>query len=309
LGYRSVSDRITSLSAPPSTVISFNPSARTYDTVSLFAQDELELTESLFLTLGSKLQWNDFTDSEVQPTARLLYSPEPSWALWSAVSRAVRTPSRIESDGTIAAGAIPFLQFRPSFYSEDMIAYEIGYRSQPQPYFSWDLAMFFNQYENLGSYTATPVTVFPIFNTNRNRGEGYGFELSSTLDMTSRWRLMAYYAFLQLQIHPGAGTIDFLGSAGSLTEGSSPHNQVLLMSTHDLPGNFELDFVGRYVDNLPIQRVPAYTTLDIRLAWHPHRLTEIAVVGQNLLDPLHPEYGLPPSEIKRGVYGMLTRRW
>jgi iron complex outermembrane receptor protein len=203
------------------------------------------------------------------------------------------------------------LQFQRSFDSEDMIAYELGYRSQPEPWFSWDLALFFNQYEHLASLDlGSPPPVFlPLVNSNRNRGEGYGFELSSTLEMTDAWRLTGYYAFLQLQVHPGDGTQDFLLARGTLVEGSSPHNQVFLMSSHDLTSNVDLDFIGRYVDTLPIQQVPAYTTMDVRLAWRPHRLTELSVVGQNLLDPRHPEYGLPPNQIQRGVYGMLTRRW
>jgi iron complex outermembrane recepter protein len=118
------------------------------------------------------------------------------------------------------------------------------------------------------------------------------------------------YSFLQLQIHPGEGTIDFLGSKGELIEGLSPHNQVYLMSSHELTKNFECDVIGRYVDDLPIIFVPSYIEMDVRLAWKVSCNTELSVVGQNLLDPHHPEYpGQPPSEIKRGVYAMITRKW
>jgi iron complex outermembrane receptor protein len=307
-GYRIVDDRLTEVPSGSLITIPFTPPSRTYDTVSLFAQDEMAITDSLFLTAGAKLQYNDFTHGEIQPSIRLLYSPDPSWAVWSAVSRAVRTPSRIEHDGAVSVGGVPFLQFQRSFYSDDMIAYELGYRSQPESWFYWDVAAFFNQYEHLASLDLSPA-ILPIVNTNRNRGEGYGFELSSTIEMTDYWRLTGYYAFLQLQIHPGDGTQDFLLARGTLIEGSSPHNQVFLMSSHDLTQNVDLDFIGRYVDELPIQNVPAYIALDTRLAWRPHRLTELSLVGQNLTDPRHPEYGTQPSQIQRGVYGMLTRRW
>jgi iron complex outermembrane recepter protein len=308
LGYRSVNDRLTSLTAPPGIVLSFDPTQRTYDTFSTFVQDEISLTDSLFLTLGAKLQHNDFTDWEVQPTVRMLYSPEPSWAVWAAVSRAVRTPSRVEHDATIAAGVVPFLQFSRSFDSEDLIAYELGYRSQPETWFSWDAAVFFNQYEHLAAIQTTPPGVLPLTNSNGNRGEGYGAELSANVDVTPFWRLTGNYSFLQLQIHPGAGTVDFLGSTGALIEGSSPHNQVYLMSSHDLARDIEVDVIGRYVDELPIQRVPGYVTMDLRLAWRPTPCTELAVVGQNLLDRYHPEYG-GGNQIKRGVYAMITHEW
>ncbi|MEX0612712.1 MAG: TonB-dependent receptor, partial [Pirellulales bacterium] len=308
VGYRSVHDRLESLTTPPGTVLAFDPVERTYDTFSTFAQDEMALTESFFLTVGAKLQHHEFTGWEVQPTIRVLYSPEESWAAWAAVSRAVRTPSRIEHDGVIAAGVVPFLDFVPTFESEELIAYEVGYRSQPEPWFSWDVALFFNQYDDLSSLRATPPGVLPIINSNDNTGEGYGAELAAQLDITDDWRLTGNYSFLQLQIHPGPGTLDFLGAAGASIEGSSPHNQVFLMSSHDLTDHIQLDVISRYIDKLPFQNVAGYIALDVRLAWRPNSCTEVAVVGQNLLDSHHPEFS-GGNEIKRGVYGMFTLSW
>ena len=310
LGYRSVHDKLSPLTAPPNTVLSFDPAQRTYETYSAFLQDEITLTEALYLTPGAKVQHNDFTGWEVQPSARLLYAPEQSWAAWAAVSRAVRTPSRIEHDGLIAAGTVPFLDFTRDFDSEELIAYELGYRSQPETWFSWDTALFFNQYENLGSLRLTPPGILPILNSNDNRGEGYGAELSSTVDLTPLWRVTGSYSFLQLQIHPGASSVNFLGSNGEAVEGSSPHNQVYLMSSHDLTEDVQLDFIGRYVDELPALRVSNYIEMDVRMAWRPLHNTEFAVVGQNLLDSHHLEYpGVPSNEIERGVYGMVTHYW
>lgn len=309
LGYRSVRDKLTSLTSPPGTVLGFDPAERTYDTFSAFVQDEITLTDDLFLTVGSKVQHNDFTAWEVQPSVRLLYSPEPSWAAWAAVSRAVRTPSRIEHDGVIAAG-VPFLDFSRSFGSEELVAYELGYRSQPESWFSWDAALFFNQYSHLASLRVTPLTVLPIVNANDNTGEGYGTELTAQVDITPAWRVTGSYSFLQLQIHPGASSVDFLGSRGEAVEGSSPHNQVYVMSSHDLSKALELDFMGRYVDELPFQQTSSYIELDVRLAWRPTCCSELAVVGQNLLNPHHREFGgASGNEIERGVYGMVTRKW
>jgi iron complex outermembrane receptor protein len=308
-GYRSVSDKLTTLTSPPAAVISFDPTKRTFDTANMFVQDEISLSDSLFLTLGSRLSHNDFTGWEVQPTIRTLYSPEESWAAWAAVSRAVRTPSRIEHDGAIGTTA-PFLQYVSTFESEDLMAYECGYRSQPEPWFSWDVALFFNQYENLSSLRLTPVTLLPIFNANDNRGEGYGVELSTQTELTPYWRLLANYSYLQLQIHPGALSVDFLGTNGSSIEGSSPHNQCFMMSSVDVTENVDCDMMCRYVDNLPAQLTSSYIEMDMRLAWRPHANTELAVVGQNLLHDHHREYiNTPIYEMQRGVYGVITQTW
>ena len=309
LGYRSVHDNLTSLTAPPAIVLSFDPPQRTYDTYSAFAQDEITLTDHHFLTLGAKLQHNDFTGWEVQPTVRMLYSPEQSWATWAAVSRAVRTPSRLEHDGTIAAGAARRLsQFSRDFESEELIAYELGYRSQPEPWFSWDVAMFYNQYEKLQSLRLTPITIVPIVNANDNRGEGYGAELTAQRGPHALLAADRELFIPATADSSGASSVNFLGSTGDAIEGSSPHNQLYLRSSHDLANDIELDFIGRYVDNLPFQQVPSYIELDIRLAWRPTCCTELAVVGQNLLDSHHPEY-IGANEIPRGVYGMVTREW
>jgi iron complex outermembrane recepter protein len=309
-GYRMVRDHLTPLTSPPGSVIAFTPPERSFDKVSGFLQDEMTLTDALFLTPGAKLSHNDFTAWEVQPSVRLLYCPAATWATWASVSRAVRTPSRLEHDATILAGTTPFLDFVPTFHSEEVLAYEWGYRAQPHEWFSWDLALFFNQYEELSSLSATPPGVLPVINTNGNRGEGYGVELASTIDLAPNWRLTGSYSFLQLQIHPDPSTINFLGSNGELIEGSSPHNQAFLMSSHNLTHELDLDFIGRYVDELPILRVPSYIELDARLAWRPRASTELALVGQNLLNSQHVEYlGTPSNQIQRGVYGMITQRW
>ena len=202
------------------------------------------------------------------------------------------------------------VDFSPGFESEELIAYEIGYREQPVQWFSWDLALFYNQYENLESFRSTPVFMFPITNANDLRGEGYGGELSAQAELMSWWKLSGWYSFLQLQLHPGATR----PARGADIEGSSPHNQVFLMSTMDVTCTVQFDLLGRYVDNLPYQQVPHYISLDVRLAWRPNCEWELAVVGQNLLDSHHPEFGgsptaRPNSEIERGVYGMVTRRW
>ena len=332
LGYRSVLDKLTPsagsprLPATPTTPIySFTPPTRTYNTASVFGQDEITLLdEELFLTLGSKLQHNDFTGVEIQPSARLLWSPEQTWATWASVSRAVRTPSRSDHDLLLISPPIT-VDFSRAFRSEELIAYEVGYRQQPAEWFSWDAALFFNQYENLASFRPFATGPIPFSNNHTNRGEGYGIELSATADITSDWRLSGWYSFLQLQIHPLAVAETPTSRRGPEIEGASPHNQLFLMSSHDLTDEVQFDLMGRYVDNLPFQGIPSYLSLDARLAWRPNPGWEYALVGQNLLDSYHPEFdpsrsaafptanagtpGFTPFEIPRGVFAMVTRTW
>ena len=69
----------------------------------------------------------------------------------------------------------------------------------------------------------------------------------------------------------------------------------------------------RYVDTLPATSVPAYVTMDLRLGWRYDDNLEVALVGQNLLDNHHPEWGFEglyyvPDEVRRTVYAQLTWR-
>ena len=59
-----------------------------------FVQDEIALRTDVTLTLGTKVEHNDYTGFEVQPSGRLQWNVTPKQTLWAAVSRAVRTPSQ-----------------------------------------------------------------------------------------------------------------------------------------------------------------------------------------------------------------------
>jgi iron complex outermembrane receptor protein len=119
------------------------------------------------------------------------------------------------------------------------------------------------------------------------------------------WRLRGGYTFFKKDLDPNG---DLNGGA---SEGNDPHHQFLLQSMIDLPAHFEFDSVLRYVDNLdqPGPTVPGYIALDLRVAWHPKPNWELAVIGQNLTDDQHPEFGSSPAtweEIPRSIYGKVT---
>jgi iron complex outermembrane receptor protein len=305
--------------------------------VSAFVQDAIALVpDHLHVTLGTKVEQNDFTGFEVQPSGRISWIPHERHTLWGAVSRAVRTPSRAERDVGIFTDPSPVLPPLPlplvapgagnsDFRSEDLIAYEIGYRVSVHPRLSLDFAVFYNEYNHLNSVvaqplqlqfssgpTATPYLVLPLVFGNDLHGETYGGELSALWQPVDHWRLRAAYTFLQMQLHT-RGSVSSLSEAN---EGSSPHHQVSLWSDIDLGSHVEWGFGLRYVDRLPglLQRIPAYTELETRLAWKPTRHCELAIVGKNLLHAHHREYS--PVEVTarnvavdRAIYAKITLRF
>jgi iron complex outermembrane receptor protein len=316
LGFRATHDDVRN-----SLNVSLLPDHRTLDLYSAFVQDEISIVpERLRLTLGSKFEHNDFTGFEIQPSARALWTPGFSQTFWASVSRAVRTPSRAESDirlnpappVPLPPGTITILG-NPNMVSEELIAYEFGYRIQPINQLKLDLTAFYNDYDDLRTIEPIrPGPVSPSKVANKLFGESYGTEISATAQVTKRWRLQGSYSYLEVQLHREAGSLD--STTERTTEGSSPRNQFFIRSLFDLGWNIEFDSTLRYVDVLPAPKIPSYLTLDLRLAWSPRKNLEFAIVGQNLLDDRHPEFaptfvGTQKTEVQRSVYGTVLWRF
>jgi iron complex outermembrane recepter protein len=76
-GYRVVKDSIT-----PGYATTFLPLDQTTSLFSTFLQDEIRLTKSVWLTVGSKFEHNAYTRFEYEPSARLVWSPNDRQAFW-----------------------------------------------------------------------------------------------------------------------------------------------------------------------------------------------------------------------------------
>jgi iron complex outermembrane receptor protein len=312
----------------------FGESHRTDHLVSAFLQDEIALVpDKVHLTLGSKFEHNSFTGFEVQPTARLAWTPDDRQTVWTAVSRAVRTPSQsaegISINSVLPAGdpdnplPIP-LQIavlgNPGLASEHVTSFELGYRVRPTDDLSLDFASFYNRYDNLLSVeTSAPLGFVPcptppffvcaVGTTqfdNLGSATAYGFEASADWRVAPWWRLQGAYSYLHVDVdHDRA--LGFTVSAN----GRDPSHVVSLRSSFDIAEDWEFDLWGRYVSDLPERGVENYCTFDARLGWRPFDGLEFALVGQNLFDGHHLEFtpeliNTTPTEVARAVYGKVT---
>jgi iron complex outermembrane recepter protein len=291
-------------------LFAFLPAHKLLHLFSGFVQDEITLVDQrLRVTLGTKVEHTTYTGIEIQPSGRLAWTPAASHLVWGAVSRAVRTPSRIDRDFfLLAAPDFPIIA-GADFESEAVLALELGWRVQAKENLSLSLAGFYNEYDDLRSAEPGPPPFgLPITFANGVRGNTYGVEVASTYRVSDRWLLRGGYTFLKkdLSVAPGSNDLN-RGTA----ESNDPEHQLLVQSSADLPGGLALDAVMRAVDELPDPRLPGYVDLDLRLAWSPAERLEISVVGQNLLHGEHAEF-IPsspsPRKIERGVYGKITWR-
>jgi iron complex outermembrane recepter protein len=331
LGYRRVWNDIRFV-----TRLFLDPAKREDNLFNFFLQDEITLIEDqLKLTLGSKFEHNDYTGFEIQPSARLLWTPTDRQRLWASVSRAIRSPNRVDEDLVSNVNIIPSDTFFPGqpvgnvrllgnddVDSEEMIAYELGYRIRATTRLEFDLAGFYNDYDDLmflgdgvmGTPFVDPTNghfIVPIIADNVADGVVYGYELATNWRPLDCWRLAASYSYLDMDLGSSPN-----GQAKAV-ELRSPQNQFNLRSFLTLPYNIDLDAALYYVDELKIVSavgdnfsIPDYTRVDVRLSWRPRENLELSMVGQNILDPEHREhfeftYGTP-SVIERSVYGKLT---
>jgi iron complex outermembrane receptor protein len=302
----------------------FTPNHYTDKLYNAFIQDEIPIVgDQLSLTIGSKFLHNGYSGFEIEPTARLLWTPSSRQTVWGAVTRAVRTPSRVEEDLQLTglAAPTPLTFFRiigdRKFSSESLIGYEAGYRSLVGPKFHVDIAAFYNNYDHLlsiepgapfsESSPPPPHTVIPFFFRNGLLGHTAGFEIAPDWTPTRTWRLRGSYSYLYIDLDKRASSQDT--SSANSTQGSSPHHQVAIQSSLDLPKKLEFDQSLRYVSALPAQLVRAYTTADVRFSWRAIRSLDVSVVGQNLFQPHHAEFGGDPGPlvgIERSAYIKLT---
>jgi len=279
---------------------SFAPSHEHMQLANAFVQDEVSLLPNqLKLTLGTKVEHNDFTGFELEPSVRSAWTPTTRQTIWAAVSRAVRSPTRLDAD-LIA----PNIVNDEAFQSEEVTAYELGYRVQPVDIVSLSVAAFYNQYSDLRSVDL--VSASPLVYTFGNGQHAYshGVELSGAVQPARWWRLRGGYTSLTTHIRATA-TDPRVVPGSNLFEGLDPNNQFLIQSMMDLPAHMQFDVVTWHEGKLPASAAPSYLTADVRLAWQ-YRKFEFAVVGHELGAVRHPEFDA--LDIPRSVYGKITVR-
>jgi len=320
LGYR----RINSADGN-SVYINFTPENFYENLYSAFLQDKIPLIQDkLFLTAGSKFEHNDFSGFEYEPSVRLSWLPSEKQTVWAAVSRAVRTPDPANQDFSIILNPAVHTptelvaeQGSLAYESEDLVAYELGYRVMPREDLSIDITAYYNDYSNLTSTSpGIPALRFdpmlgnyvyvPLIETNNNGGETHGVELASTWEVTRNIKLNGSYTFYYSHLN-------ITDSSLVTQQGTAPNQQFNLRSYVNLPYNLQWDTMLYRVSALPEIPVEPYTRLDTRIGYSPMKGLDLSIIGQNLLQSEHQEYSPfiyeTPEEIGRSVLAKATFRF
>ena len=301
----------------------------TDDLYSAFVQDEINLIDDkLSLTLGVKWEHNDYTGSEWQPSGRLLWKPMVDHSLWTSIASAVRTPSTIEHGGAVLAAAYPtpmglgtsYIKGNEDFGSEEVLAYELGYRWQTSNELSFDVATFYNDYKDLYGIMPVPSMTGQDYTfVNSVEGDSYGLEFVADWKPMSWWSFLFTYSYLEMDLtekNPLTGTT----SGDNFIEKVSPQHQASVRSSLDFAKNWQTNLWLRYIDEIAARNSVGFFTeelsmddyflFDINVIWTPTKNIEIMLAGQNLLNDSQLQYIseliTPATEIERSVYAKLT---
>ncbi len=222
--------------------------------------------------------------------------------LWSALSRAVRAPARLDRDIRLPPAPPYLIAGGSGFVAEVAKVLEIGYRGQPTSALSYSVTAFRHDWDKLRSGQPAPNAQVQ----NMIEGATWGLEGWGDWQPAQSLRLGAGFTALRknLRLKPGSTDPD-----GPWQLGNDPGHQWMLRSSFTLPHRQELDITMRRVAALPQPAVPAYTALDLRYGWRLRPAMELSLIVRNLMDRGHPEFGAAQgrSEIPRSV--LLRLRW
>jgi len=310
-GIRFTSDSLPANSSTYNPI--FLPASKDQHLFSAFLQDSIDIiNDRLTLIIGSRIEHQDIIGWDIQPTARISYTPNRFHTIWGAVSRSVRTPSRAETSISAVVDFIPpttevriFGNNRVS--PEIVVSYETGYRVAPINTLYFDSVFFYNDYSRLiGLSAGAPTqTLMPINSATTSNGHTKGVELSANWKPENFARFKMLYSY----IDESFSSKESLAADSSITyTNTTPRNQWSMLGSFDLPQNLYLDLWVRYVDSIGKLNVDDYATFDARIAWRPIKNLEISLVGQNLVEANHQEYGTDifgnsPAQVPRSVYG------
>ncbi len=333
MGYRYTKDNLKTYDVPGGFYYyRFDPRSRSNNLYTGFIQDRYHFADDRGeLTLGTKIEHNDYTGMEWQPSIRFLWKFNEQHSCWAAISRSVRTPSRLEHDGSVntkplsnslGIPIVPRLVSNGHLDSEKLLTYEIGYKSRLLDNFSMDITAYYNSYNHLAAGfstgmpfietdTSTPYLVVPTEVSNEFDAETFGIELSTNLSITDWWRLSTGFSWFENNFLDENGYTD---PRSEFQEDNESTYQLSLTSYMDLPGNLELNSLFFYVDELEEMGIDQYTRFDLNIVWHAGETLTLTLGGRNLFDSNHDEYdsitsGVYSSRIPRSFYGKLDWRF
>ncbi len=275
--------------------LGFWPPDRAMQVTSLYAQDEFGLSPAWSATVGVRAEDTTYTGVEWMPQLRLEFIPAPDHVFWSSLSRAIRSPSRIDRD-LVVPGAPPYV-IGPddAFHSERADVAELGWRGRGPWGTTLSLTAFHHRFDDLRTLEpGGPVSAYHI--ENGGRGRTSGVEGWAEARLHPAWRLVGGFVAMSNVFELQPGHVDL--SSDKL--GNNPRRTALLRSLWNVTPAHELDVTTRYMSRLPNPDVPAPAVTDVRAGWHISRDLDLSVVVNDVFTRRYAEAG---AAAQRALFG------
>ncbi|MFP6626417.1 MAG: TonB-dependent receptor [Deltaproteobacteria bacterium] len=272
----------------------------TLNVIGGFVQDEITLGPRTELTLGTKVENNTFSGTNLQPSIRIVQRIDTDSILWGAISRAVNTPSFGDM----------FLTVPPTFVTDGnagntiMLSYEAGYRGKLGTRASYDLAAFYSDYDGVASFSGKTMsgTGTSIVLDNEVEARAYGVEGVLDFAVSEDWT--------------GELSVSYTDFRTSLVGGDSgtPPWKISLRQFVDINPRLSvvptLHWVDQMVVDAPLTGTPSavdsYLRLDLAVHYqYPDGGPTLSLIGQNISERTHEEFF---SELLRPL-SPITRTW
>lgn len=287
--------------------------------ISGYVQDDISLIpDTLRLTLGAKVEHNNFTGFEFQPSAKLFFRPSKSVAMWGGVSRAVRTPSRFERSAHLSLSVeLPGTLLNPTALpiytrlngseetdSERLTAYEAGLRIGLPESWSLDVATYYNRYKHLTTIEmagTTPLFVTPIPYPvgllvdmdflNNGTAQTWGVEIALSGHIKPWWKVDLSYSHFDYKVE--LNPVTEVDTRLLFALNGSPTDQLSIRSAIDIGDRLAVDAQVRYVSSILDGSVPSYFGADLRLTYRPLDSLELSLIAENFATKRHAEFTQP----------------
>jgi iron complex outermembrane receptor protein len=291
------------------TALALIPASQTMNLADAFGQDTISLSPSVKLTLGVKLEDEPYAGAQFMPNVRIGWKVTDSALLWGAISRAVRSPTPVDTNLNEFVGPVDFLAGSNGFHPEALMAYELGTRVQVSPGASFSISTYYDAYDRLRTIDpGTPPSSLPLLFGNLMTGNVYGVELWGDFQVASWWRLSPGFEALHENFRFLPGSLSQVGLAFTADD---PGQQASLNSVMNFGHGVTLDTNLREVARLPHPEVPGYAELDVSLGWAINDTWRVSLTGNNLLHAEHEEFleDGESTEVPRKIFAQATIRF
>ena len=246
------------------------------------------------MVLGAQVEDNEFTGLEFQPTLRASWRPGGTYSAWGAITRSVRTPSLEE----VSLDQNSAFVGNPDFQSETVVSYEIGLRKLFGEFASFDVAAFYNEYDDLHNQELDPFTFQQLIG-NQAEGEAWGVELAGDFKPSDRWSLRTAYTVFQGEYRSKVDGSE-LG-----TDEYHPQHQINLRSYYDLGEDWELDLGFYLVDGIGADfDIANRFRADARLGWNPSPELQCFIGAQQFNEDSQSEFDVFDNVHRQVIFGL-----